>query len=277
MKVGVIGYGSMGKMLSKKLSLNSNMIDGKIYVANRSYAKIADLTEKYIVCKNNQTLVKSVDVLFICVKPIDMKVVLEEIKDDLRNEQIIVSLNGSINFEQIECICKNKIIKAIPSVLAEIDKSHTLMCCNSMVNEQDKANIKELLSCIGSVIELPEAEMGMGSELVSCMPGFIAAIFNEICTSAQKHTSIGADEVVQMVLNKMIGTGQLMIENNYTYQDVITRVATKGGITEEGVKVIQESFPQVSDLIFDKTLEKRRQTTLNAQKAFFDKENNLKK
>lgn len=59
-----------------------------------------------------------------------------------------------------------------------------------------------------------------------------------------------------------------MIENNYSYQDVITRVATKGGITEEGVKVIQEAFPQVSNAIFDKTLEKRRQTTLNAQKAF---------
>ncbi|MBO5081719.1 MAG: hypothetical protein J6C06_03845 [Lachnospiraceae bacterium] len=137
-----------------------------------------------------------------------------------------------------------------------------------MVNEQDKANIKELLFCIGSVIELPESEMGMGSELVSCMPGFIAAIFNEICGSAQKHTNIAVEEVVQMVLHTMIGTGQLMIENNYSYQDVITRVATKGGITEEGVKVIQEAFPQVSNAIFDKTLEKRRQTTLNAQKAF---------
>lgn len=125
-----------------------------------------------------------------------------------------------------------------------------------------------MLYSIGSVIELPESEMGMGSELVSCMPGFIAAIFNEICISAQKHTSISTEEVVQMVLNTMIGTGQLMIENNYSYQDVITRVATKGGITEEGVKVIQESFPQVSDAIFDKTLEKRRQTTLNVQKAF---------
>lgn len=45
-------------------------------------------------------------------------------------------------------------------------------------------------------------------------------------------------------------------------------VSKDGGITEEGVKVIQESFPQVSDAIFDKTLEKRRQTTFNAQKAF---------
>jgi pyrroline-5-carboxylate reductase len=124
-----------------------------------------------------------------------------------------------------------------------------------MVNEQDKANIKDLLSCMGSVIELPESEMGMGSELVGCMP-------------VQKYTSIEAEEVVQMVLNTMIGTRRLMIKNNYSYQDVITRVATKGGITEEGVTVIRESFPNVSNSIFDKTLEKRKQTTLNAQKAF---------
>ena len=175
---------------------------------------------------------------------------------------------GSITFEQIESVCKNKVVKAIPSVLAEINKSQTLLCCNALVNEQDKVTIKDLLSGIGSVIELPESEMGMGSELVSCMPGFIAAIFNEICLSAQKHTSIATEKIVQMVLNTMIGTGQLMIENDHSYQEVITRVATKGGITEEGVKVIQESFPQVSDSIFEKTLEKRRQTALNAQKAF---------
>jgi pyrroline-5-carboxylate reductase len=268
MKVGVIGYGSMGKMLLEKLPSNSDLIEGKLFVANRSYEKIADLAAKYHLCQNNQEIAKLVDILFICVRPVDMKKVLEEIKNNLRKEQIIVSLNGSITFEQIESVCKNKIVKAIPSVMAEINKSQTLICCNSMVNEQDKASIKDLLSCIGSVIELPESEMGMGSELVSCMPGFIAAIFDEICMSAQKHTSIEADEVVQMVLNTMIGTGQLMIENNYSYQDVITRVATKGGITEEGVKVIQETFPQVSDAIFDKTLEKRSQTTLNAQKVF---------
>lgn len=268
MKVGVIGYGSMGRMLLEKLSSNNDLISGKLFVANRSYEKIADLAEMYNLCQSSQEIAALVDILFICVRPVDMKNVLEEIKNSLRKEQIIVSLNGSITFEQIESVCKNKLVKAIPSVMAEINKSQTLICCNSMVNEQDKANIKELLSCIGSVIELSESEMGMGSELVSCMPGFIAAIFNEICVSAQKHTSIAAEEVVQMVLNTMIGTGQLMIENNYSYQDVITRVATKGGITEEGVKVIRETFPQVSDAIFDKTLEKRRQTTLNAQKAF---------
>lgn len=268
MKVGVIGYGSMGKMLLEKLSPNSDLVDGKLYVANRTWDKIAELYEEYHLCRSNQEIASLVDILFICVRPIDMKNVLDEITMSLREEQIVISLNASIAFEQLETVCKNKIVKVIPSVMAEINKSQTLICYNGLVNESDKIYVKNLLQCMGTVIELPESEMGMGSELVSCMPGFIAAIFNEICISAQEHTSISPVEVVQMVLNTMIGTGQLMIENNYSYQDVVSRVATKGGITEEGTKVIQEAFPEVADAIFDKTLEKRRQTTLNAQKAF---------
>lgn len=55
----------------------------------------------------------------------------------------------SITFELIEGICNNKIVKAMPSVKAEINKSQTLVCCNGLVNEQDKVNIKDLLYSIG--------------------------------------------------------------------------------------------------------------------------------
>ena len=96
MKVGITGYGSMGRMLLEKLSLNSDLIDGKLYVANRSHEKISDLAAKYHLCHNNQEITTLVDVLFICVRPVDMKNVLEEIKNSLRKAQIIVSLNGSM-------------------------------------------------------------------------------------------------------------------------------------------------------------------------------------
>jgi len=110
--------------------------------------------------------------------------------------------------------------------------------------------------------------MGMGSELVSCMPGFIAAIFHEICISAKQHTDIPEEEIIRMVLNTMVGTGKLMLEKNYSFENVVSRVATKGGITEEGTKVIEAQFPKVADDLFEKTLEKRRQTTEKAQKSF---------
>jgi pyrroline-5-carboxylate reductase len=59
-----------------------------------------------------------------------------------------------------------------------------------------------------------------------------------------------------------------MLEKNFSFEQVVSRVATKGGITEEGTKVLHEQLPEVMDKLFERTLEKRRQTTINAQKSF---------
>ena len=80
---------------------------------------------------------------------------------------------------------------------------------------------------MGNVIELPENEMGMGSELVSCMPGFIASIFSVLCQEAKKHTLISEQQVVQMVLNTLCAKGNLMLEKDMTFDEVVSCVATK--------------------------------------------------
>lgn len=121
---------------------------------------------------------------------------------------------------------------------------------------------------MGDVIELPEEEIGMGSELVSCMPGFISAIFDVISNSAKKHTAISEQQIIQMLLRTMVATGDLMLEKNLSFKDVVTRVATKGGITEEGTKVVYKMFPKVTDELFNKTLDKRSQTAEKAQENF---------
>ena len=83
---------------------------------------------------------------------------------------------------------------------------------------------------MGIVIELPEEEMGTGSELVSCMPGFIASMFDVVCQSAKSHTSLTVEQIVQMVTNTLYGTGRLMLEQNLSFDQVVRRVATKGSI-----------------------------------------------
>lgn len=209
-----------------------------------------------------------VDIIFICVRPIDIKLILNEIKSIVSENTLIVSLNGSITFEIISKNINHKVAKAIPSVTAEINKSQTLVCYNSLVSDADKIMLENLLKCMGDVIELPEEEIGMGSELVSCMPGFISAIFDVISNSAKKHTAISEQQIIQMLLRTMIATGDLMLEKNLSFNDVVTRVATKGGITEEGTKVVYEMFPKVTDELFDKTLDKRSQTAKKAQENF---------
>lgn len=270
-RIAIIGYGSMGKMLLEKIISSKLIPEVNIFVSNRTLEKIEMLKEKYTVniCRTNTEAAENADVIFVCVRPADIKTVLEELVTVMDADKHIISLNGSIKFDQLEKICTgNKISKVIPSVTAEVNESQTLVCHNSKVNIKDKKELSKILESFGNVIELPEEEMGMGAELVSCMPGFTAAIFNEIKKGAQKHTKIEGNKIATMLANTMIGTGRLIIENKMTFEEVIERVATKGGITEEGTKVIEKEFPNVAAEMFDKTLEKRKKTTENAVKAF---------
>ncbi len=268
MNVGIIGYGSMGRMFYEKMSGCAIVGEAEFYISNRTQEKIEHLRNVCHVCDSNRQVAEQADILFLCVRPVDMKSILLEIKDSLKKDALLVSPNGSILLEHLSKICDVKIAKVIPCVTAEVNQAQTLVCYNEKVSETDKKVLKELFSCMGTVIELPEPEMGMGAELVSCMPGFLAAIFQEICASAKKHTSLSEDEIARMVLHTVVGTGTLMLEKEYSFHDVVERVATKGGITEEGTKVIEAQFPKIADDLFDKTLEKRRQTTEKAQKSF---------
>ena len=260
MNVGIIGYGSMGKMLLQKISETGKVNHDKLFVSNRTLSKIEAAPDKYVISESNTSLAMSSDIIFICTRPADLLSVLEEISSVVKADTLIISLNGSITFESLETISKRKYVKVIPSVTAEINKSQTLVTYNRFVSEDDKRLLRDILSCIGNVIELPENEMGMGSELVSCMPGFIASIFDVICQSAIKHTSIPQEQVIKMVLDTLSATGELMLHKDMSFEDVVNRVATKGGITEVGSRVIYDGFPEIADEMFEKTLAKRRET-----------------
>lgn len=256
----------MGKMLLMKFAGSGKVNSSDLFISNRTLSKIEKAPDKYVICGSNASLAESSDIIFICTRPNDLLPVLEEISAVLREDTLIVSLNGSITFESLEKTGLRKYAKVIPSVTAEINRSQTLVTFNGLVTDDDKSSLRELLSCIGNVIELPENEMGMGSELVSCMPGFIASIFDVICRSAGKHTSIPEDQVIRMVLDTLCATGELMLQKDMSFEDVVNRVATKGGITEVGARVIYDGFPETADEMFAKTLAKRRETASKVKK-----------
>ena len=267
MNTGIIGYGSMGKMLLEKFT-DAGISPENLYVYNRTEAKLTGVGKTAIICHSPNELAASCDLIFLCVLPSAIKAVLEDIRTEVKEGCLLVSLNGSVTFEQMERIVKHKMAKAIPSVTAEINKSQTLVCYNELAKETDRKALEQLLRCIGNVIELPEKEMGMGSELVSCMPGFIASVFDVICRAAGKHTEIPSDQVIRMVLNTLCATGELMLEKQMSFEEIVKRVATKGGITEEGTRVIYEQFPETADMLFEKTLAKRKKTAEHAEEYF---------
>ena len=148
MKIGIIGYGSMGKMLLWKFSEAGKIGKQGLMVSNRTMEKLKEAEDIACIVTSRQ-LAAETDIIFVCVRPSDIKQVLEEISDVIRKDALLVSLNGSVSFETISRLTDHKAAKVIPSLTAEIERSQTLVCYNSLVNEEDKT-AKSIISSINT-------------------------------------------------------------------------------------------------------------------------------
>ncbi len=271
MQVGIIGFGSMGSMLLHKFAASPAVPRENIYVSNRSKDKLDIVRKRYPsvnVCTTNKEVVQNADIIFVCTRPMEIKEVLDEVKFDLNGNKHVISINGSLSLEAIESVCGGRISKIMPSVTAEINESLTLVCHNRSVMEEDRQRLMRLLEVFGEVYEIPEEEFGIGAELTSCMPGFLASMFEIMEKEARKHTQLPTDTVRRMLVKTVYATARLLLEKEIGFSETVARVATKGGITEEGVKVLNNHFPAVCEELFSETLQKREITVDTLIKQF---------
>ena len=123
MKVGIIGYGSMGKMLAGKFAVSGKLKEDSILVSSRTKEKLKALPAGVDACSDNMELAALADIIFLCVKPGDLKEIVEEIKPVLKRNALLVSLNGSVSFALLERITDRKIAKVWANMAKVSQKS----------------------------------------------------------------------------------------------------------------------------------------------------------
>lgn len=260
-KVAFIGLGSMGGMLAGGFLSSGSLQPFEIILSTRTKAKLGEARARWpgiLTADTNAEAASQARHIFLCVKPADMKGVLEEISPSLRPDAHIVSIAGPVLISNIESITGRPVTKAIPTVVSEVGGGVSLICHGKAVPPEYAAFVEGLFQAIGGVMSLPEVDFDMGVELTSCMPGFISSIFQEVVEAALRHTaSIGRESAESLVLQTLLGTARLLVERGMGFDEAISRVATKGGITEEGVKALRSGLPAVFDELFGRTMEKR--------------------
>ena len=63
--------------------------------------------------------------------------------------------------------------------------------------------------------------------------------------------------VNELITETLYATSKLFSDTDMNFEQVVSRVATKGGITQEGIMVFDETLPQIFDEVFENTLTKR--------------------
>ena len=272
MNIGIIGYGSMGSMIAKGL-IEKKIIDASnLFISTRTIEKLLPLQEKYAginVSADNGYVAQNSDIVFICVKPADTTQILRETKTSLRAKAHVISIAGCIDICDIEKVVDNKITRLMPSITSEVYSGVSLTCHNAKVTADDKKKLDKILGAFGSVRGIEEGNFGVGSELTSCAPGLLAAIMKTWVEESLRFGTLSKEESAQMAKQTLYGTAKLMIEQNMDFDEVINRVATKGGMTEEGAKILFDDLPAVFQKTFASMGKKRETVTRRLRDSSF--------
>ena len=255
----------MGGMLIRALVRGGSIAPANIWAANRSRNKIESLAQEFegLHCSHPSPVAVESSILFLCIKPADTAIVLRQIEDKLRTDQICVLLTNVFPFEQIEQRIPCRVAKLIPSIAQQRGTGVALLSYGSRMTTTNCQALEKLLAPTGKLLVVPETHLRIFSDVASCGPALLAACIEEICRQASlRIPGISVDELRQAAIETLAATAELL-RSGADPSDFIRQVAVPGGMTEAGLQALNQFLPLVVSSVFDATQStehKKRQT-----------------
>ncbi len=229
MKIGIIGAGNLGKAIIDGL-ISKNMLFSVSDRFEKSYRGIS-------ILDNNKEVAEKSDIIILTVKPSDLDSLLSEIKE-ATGKKTVISFAAGVKLSYYEKRTDAKLVRAMTN-LAVRECSGFIMYKCSRCNASDKEKIQEIFSMLGVATETKEEALLDASTAMSGSGiAYLVKIFQCFIDNAAKSGFLG-DAAKDMVLQTVIGATALLKKDRA--QDIISKVASKGGTTEKGLLVMKNS------------------------------------
>ena len=98
-----------------------------------------------------------------------------------------------------------------------------------------------LLSHIGNPVIIDQQITRVASDIVSCGPAFFSYLLQKFIDAAVSETNIDKELATKLAADMFIGMGMLIEKKYYTFPELQKKVTVRGGITGEGINVLEES------------------------------------
>ncbi|MBN1432935.1 MAG: NAD(P)-binding domain-containing protein [Methanomicrobiaceae archaeon] len=251
-RVGIIGTGSMGGMLARKFTESKAVSPDNICIYNRTPEKMNALVKisGVEICENNRDVAEKSDLIFICVKPGEVKDVLMEINACLGESKTLVSVASDISINKLSEWSGTDVVRVIPSVTSECLSGVSVVAFGEGISQSTRDEVISLLDSISRPFVTTEDNISLLSDLTSSSPAIFASIMQQYAQAAVRNGGLSESDAEFLVREAFIGTAKLLSEKNYDFSSLVSRVSTEGGITAEGIKVVEEGMPEVFDRVF---------------------------
>ncbi|WP_374721713.1 late competence protein ComER [Peribacillus tepidiphilus] len=259
MKIGIIGTGNMGRILIEALLDSKSVFPSEMMVINRTITKALQLKNEYNtlrVTENIYELALFSDLIFICVKPKDLYTVLKQIKPMLTSQHCVISITSPVSVQQLDSILSCSTVRWIPSITNRALAGVSLLTFGVNCSEEWKSKVFVLAEKISVPLEIENKITRVSSDIVSCGPAFFSYLAQAFIQAATKSTGIDQKTATILTEKMLVGLGELLKKEYYSLPTLQKKVCVKGGITGEGIKVMEQELGDMFIHLFEATHKK---------------------
>ncbi|HWJ77499.1 MAG TPA: late competence protein ComER [Niallia sp.] len=256
MKIGMIGTGNMGKILIEAMVEGKAISPEDLFIYNRTKTKALDIKKSYPainISANNQEIAKNTDLIFLCVKPHDTFSVAKLIAPYLKSHQCVVSITSPINPIQLESVLPCSVARIIPSITNRALAGVSLFSFGNHCTDQWKTELWMMFENFSTPLEIEDSITRVASDIVSCGPAFFSYLTQRFIDGAVEETNIDEQTATKLASEMLIGLGELLKKEIYTLPTLQEKVNVKGGITGEGLNILEQQLGDIFNQLFQAT------------------------
>ena len=246
--ISVIGVGNMAKAIIGGI-LGSDIALDKIFLFDKILESCSafEHDDRFEVCDSIASAVQSADLVLLSVKPQNFPEVLEEIKNTPSfADKLYISIAAGISVKTVsDSLGGADVIRVLPNLPMTIGKGVSVICRNDAVRADDFELVRSVFEASGSVVVIDEVDMNKTIGVTSSSPAYVFKFIDAICKGAEAQGLDGAS-LVDTVCDMVIGSAMLLKSSSCTPAELITRVASKGGTTEQAlIKLNEGDFDEI--------------------------------
>lgn len=239
-KIAVIGGGNLGTAIAEGLLKSKFSKAAEITVTRRNLAGLRSLRELGIgVTDNNKAAVKKSQVIILAVKPFQVSEVLNDIREELSDDKILISVVTGVLIGEMEGIVRNNLayFRAMPNTAIAIQESMTCICSKNADAATTKY-VNDLFSNLGKVVTIDEKLMEAATILGACGTAYA---MRYIRANIQGGIEIGFDAVTASLIaaQTVKGAAELLLQKGSHPEQEIDKVTTPKGCTIAGLNEME--------------------------------------
>ena len=244
MKLGFIGCGNMasaimGGILKNGLMEATDIIGADVFAPSREKAK-ENLGIQ--IAENNREVVEKADMFVLSIKPQFYAEVIAEIKDAVKENQVIITLAPGKTLAWLEEQFGKpvKIVRTMPNTPAMVLEGMTAACPNEYVTKEELESALAILKSFGEVEVVTEKMIDAVVAVSGSSPAYVYMMIEAMADAAVAE-GMPRNYAYKFAAKAVMGSAKMVLETGKHPGELKDMVCSPAGTTIEAVKVLEET------------------------------------